>query len=341
MNYPFPSGAPDLARSFLDRLRTDYDTFRVTRRERRNRADVTIQPVREVKSLTSADVPLIFVTHNDVVLLNAFIQHYRQLGVTRFICVDDVSTDGTREALLNEPDVDVWTSPVRYGQARRGRNWREGLFSKYGLDRWYVNVDSDEFLVYDDCFNQPLPALIRMLEAQNLKRMAAPMLDMYPKLREVGAKSTSIDKPWQFSCYFDGDSYVSTLKKRGVSVRGGPRGRKFGEGNELIKYPLIFWDRTCLFGSSLHQPLPYGRNFPSVWGVILHFKFFTNYKTKITEAAEGKQHYNSSEHYQKMMDVLHREGEIDFSYDQSIRYEGPQQLIDYGFMTKIDFPQGR
>ncbi|MBB4169221.1 glycosyltransferase family 2 protein [Rhizobium sp. BK538] len=341
MNYPFPSGAPDLARSFLDRLRTDYDTFRVTRRERRNRADVTIQPVREVKSLTSADVPLIFVTHNDVVLLNAFIQHYRQLGVTRFICVDDVSTDGTREALLNEPDVDVWTSPVRFGQARRGRNWREGLFSKYGLDRWYVNVDSDEFLVYDDCFNQPLPALIRMLEAQNLKRMAAPMLDMYPKLSEVGAKSTSIDKPWRFSRYFDGDSYVSTLKKRGVSVRGGPRGRKFGEGNELIKYPLIFWDRTCLFGSSLHQPLPYGRNFPSVWGVILHFKFFTNYKTKITEAAEGKQHYNSSEHYQKMMDVLHREGEIDFSYDQSIRYEGPQQLIDHGFMTKIDFPQGR
>ncbi|SEI13872.1 Glycosyl transferase family 2 [Rhizobium tibeticum] len=337
MNYPFPSGAPDLARSFLDRLQTGYDTFRVTRRERRSRVDVTIQPVREIRPLTSADVPLVFVTHNDAVLLNAFIQHYRQLGVTRFICVDDVSTDGTREALLNEPDVDAWTSPVRFGEARRGRNWRENLFSRYGLDRWYLNVDSDEFLVYDDCFSQPLPSLIRTLEAQNLKRMAAPMLDMYPKLSEVGARPFSVDKPWQFSRYFDGDSYVSTIKKRGVSVRGGPRGRKFGEGNELIKYPLIYWDRTCLFGSSLHQPLPYSRNFPSVWGAILHFKFFANYKAKITEAAEGKQHYNSSEHYQKMMDVLHREGEIDFSYGQSIRYDGPQQLIDRGFMTKINF----
>ncbi|EPF00161.1 glycosyltransferase family 2 protein [Rhizobium grahamii] len=337
MNYPFPSGAPDLARSFLDRLRTAYETLRVTRRERRNRTDVTIQPLREIKPLMLADVPLVFVTHNDVALLGAFIQHYRQLGVTRFICVDDVSTDGTREALLSEPDVDVWTSPVRFGEARRGRNWRESLFSKYGLDRWYLNVDSDEFLVYDDCFNQPLPLLIRRLEAQNLKRMAAPMLDMYPNLSEIGSAPPWIERPWQFSRYFDGDSYVSTIKKRGVSVKGGPRGRKFGEGNELIKYPLIYWDNACLFGSSLHQPLPYGRNFPSIWGAILHFKFYTNYKAKITEAVEGKQHYNASEHYQKMMDILDREGEIDFSYDHSIRYDGPQQLIDRGFMTKIDF----
>jgi len=337
MNYPFPSGVPDLARSFLDRLRTDYETFRVTRRERRNRSDVTMQPLREIKSLAPADVPLVFVTHNDTALLGAFIQHYRQLGVTRFICVDDVSTDGTREALLSEPDVDVWTSPIRFGEARRGRNWRESLFSKYGLDRWYLNVDSDEFLVYDDCFSQPLPSLIRTLEAQGLKRMAAPMLDMYPKLSEFDAPPPRIERPWQFSRYFDGDSYVSAIRKRGVSVKGGPRGRKFGEGNELIKYPLIYWDSACLFGSSLHQPLPYGRNFPSMWGAILHFKFYTNYKAKITEAAEGKQHYNASEHYQKMMDILAREGEIDFSYDHSIRYDGPQQLVDRGFMTKIDF----
>ncbi|CCM74293.1 glycosyltransferase family 2 protein [Rhizobium mesoamericanum] len=339
MNYPFPPGAPNLTRSFLDRLRTGYDTFRVTRRERRSRAETIIQPIREIRPLAATDVPLIFVTHNDIALLFAFIQHYRQLGVTRFICVDDVSTDGTREALLNEPDVDLWTSPVRFGEARRGRNWRESLFSRYGLDRWYLNVDSDEFLVYDDCFNQPLSSLIRMLEGQNLKRMAAPMLDMYPKLSEFDAMPSSVDKPWQFSRYFDGDSYVARIKKRGVSVRGGPRGRKFGENNELIKYPLIYWDGACLFGSSLHQPLPYGRNFPSVWGAILHFKFFTNYKAKISEAVEGKQHFNSSEHYQKMMDVLHREGEIDFTYAKSICYEGPQQLVSRGYMTKIDFPQ--
>src|SRR5262245_10699871 len=134
MNYPFPSGAPDLSLSLLDRLRTDYDTFRVTRREKRNRTDVAISPASAIRPLTTTDVPLVFVTHNDAILLNAFIRHYRELGVTRFICVDDVSTDGTREALLDQPDVDVWTSPVRYGQARRGRNWRERLFARYGID---------------------------------------------------------------------------------------------------------------------------------------------------------------------------------------------------------------
>src|SRR5690606_32591497 len=131
----------------------DWDTRKVLRRQHGSRdsaSSVKIRPLKgnEVRQLSADDIPLVFLTRNDRRFLNSFLAHYRRLGVTRFICVDDASDDGTREALLAEPDVDVFASNVRYKEARRGRLWREILFSIYGANRWYLNVDSDEYFIY-------------------------------------------------------------------------------------------------------------------------------------------------------------------------------------------------
>ncbi|SFB23783.1 Glycosyl transferase family 2 [Rhizobium sp. NFR07] len=319
-----------------DRLRTAYETWRITRRERRDTQDVPLAPAAAVKPLSPEDLPLVFVTHNDLTILPFFLRHYRRLGVTRFICVDDVSQDGTRDYLLAQPDVDLWTSPLRFGEARRGRRWREQLFRHYGKDRWYLNVDSDEFLLYDQWERQPLRALIRVLEREGARRLPSPMIDMYsgPGAREPGAEA---DMPWVFSNHFDGEGYSCEAERRGLSIQGGPRRRRFNEDNQLIKYPVIFWDDTCFFGSSLHRPLPYDRNFGAMWGALLHFKFFTNYREKIAEAAQGKQHYNDSEHYKAMMSELQSSGELELVDEHSWQFRDGAQLVDLGFMTKIDF----
>ncbi len=277
-----------------------------------------------------------FITHNDMAILPYFLRHYRALGVTRFICVDDVSGDGTRELLQDQADVDIWTSPIRFGQARRGRNWREHLFRRYGVGRWYLNVDSDELLLYDAWERVRLPALILELEARGEKRLPSPMLDMYPGPDSPQTVSES-GVPWDYSNLFDGSGYSCSAERRGISIRGGPRRRRFGEENQLIKYPLIYWDDACCFGSSLHQPLPYGRNFGSTWGILLHFKFFTNYRDKIAEAAEGKQHYNNSEHYAAMMSELRNAGGIDLAGEVSMPFRNARQLVELGFMSPIDY----
>ncbi len=235
------------------------------------------------RPLGKGDIPVVFNTHNDRKLMPSFLAHYRGLGVTRFICVDDVSSDGTRDYLLAQADVDLWSSPVRYRDARRGREWREALFERYGWDRWYLNVDSDEFLIYEDCENRPLGALLQALESRGEKRLAAPMLDMYPPGR-LGAATLDSDDgrmPWEIADHFDGSGYEISYTKRAISITGGPRKRKFAHLLELIKYPVIFWDKECSLGVSIHQPLPCERNFPAVSGVLLHFKFFSDYKEKI------------------------------------------------------------
>ena len=58
--------------------------------------------------LSENDFPLIFVVHNGRPLLPSFLDHYRSIGVTRFMCVDDASKDGTIDYLLKQDDVDVY-----------------------------------------------------------------------------------------------------------------------------------------------------------------------------------------------------------------------------------------
>ncbi|WP_050979894.1 glycosyltransferase family 2 protein [Sinorhizobium sojae] len=334
MQYPFRKDFSFPRRSLGQIARTYFDNWRVSRRERRDRRVSTICPVRDVSNLAVSDLPLIFITRNEITILPAFLRHYRKLGVTRFICVDDGSSDGSREYLLQQKDVDVWTSPMRFAEARRGRIWREALIEQYGHNRWYVNVDSDEFLVYDQCPRETLPDLISVLEERNIWRLPAPMLDFYPS----GANNQIPDEmPWKSVNNFDGQGYEVNFGKRGISIKGGPRKRLFGENNELIKYPVIYWDRACFFGSSIHQPLPYQRNFSPLWGALLHFKFFTNYRDKITEAVSDQQHYNSSQHYRAMKKEIDELGSIAFMHEGSIKFTDPMQLVDLGFIPSITF----
>ena len=56
--------------------------------------------------ITEASVILISVVRDELLLLEYFIQHYAQLGVTHFVFVDNGSEDDTVEYLLNKTDID-------------------------------------------------------------------------------------------------------------------------------------------------------------------------------------------------------------------------------------------
>src|SRR5690606_19203103 len=56
------------------------------------------------------------IARNESFFLDAFLAHYRALGVERFIVLDDRSTDGSLEFLAAEPDVMIVGSDLRYGE---------------------------------------------------------------------------------------------------------------------------------------------------------------------------------------------------------------------------------
>lgn len=344
LHYPFRLSDHESGRgqrSLLDRIVTRYESLKLAARERKRKRTIEMSCLNAggARPLGQDDIPVVVNTHNDLKLMPSFLAHYRRLGVSRFICIDDVSSDGTREYLSSQPDVDVWSSPLRYRDARRGREWRQALFERYGKDRWYLNVDSDEFLIYDDCERQPLRNLIRALETRGEKRLAAPMLDMYPvgPLGSATLDGTDARMPWEIADHFDGAGYEITYTKRAISITGGPRKRKFAHVLELMKYPLIFWDKECNLGVSIHQPLPCERNFPAISGVLLHFKFFSDYKEKIEHAVTDGQYFDGAAAYRKMLDDLQKSGEFDFQSPDSVRFSGSKQLRELGFIAPISF----
>jgi hypothetical protein len=282
-------------------------------------------------------MPLIFLCRNDSSLLPAFFRHYRELGVTRFIVVDDQSSDGSRAWIQAQEDADLWVSSVRFKAAKRGRIWREMLLHRYGENRWYVNVDADEFLVYDQCDSKPLRALTDLLSAEGATKLAAPMLDLYPKDGVARARMESVENllPWQVADAFDRSGYQLTVKKRFLSLRGGPRQRMFGAELELMKYPLLYWTAASSLGTTIHQPLPYAQNFGAISGVLLHFKFFSDVKERVAEAVSDGQYFNSAQEYRRILAQLENEEVLNFTSPVTTAYAGPQQLVDLGFMRRL------
>lgn len=339
-SYPFRGpGDFDYGRTLLHRFGTWLDSRRVAarRRSKTETVPLSLKSPTAFRPLQDADVPLLFLAHDDLKFMRSLLAHYRRLGVTRFICVDDRSSDGTRELLCAQPDVDVWTSDVRYREARRGKLWREALFARYGKNRWYLNIDADEYLVYDRCFEKPLPALIARLESLGIRRLAAPMIDMYPggRVSAFAFDGSTDAMPWEVADCLDGSGYAIEKNKRFLSLSGGPRRRTFSAEAEMMKYPLMYWDEDCSFGISIHQPLPFDRNFSPISGVLLHFKFFADYHEKTQAAVKDKQYFGGAREYQRILDTVAASGELDFVYEGTVTYSSPQQLVDLGFMEPL------
>ena len=68
----------------------------------------------------------------------------------RFGFVDDRSCDDTRAILLAQDDLDLFKSDIDFKSANGGNIWRDMLVEHYGRNRWFLSIDSDEYLVYQD-----------------------------------------------------------------------------------------------------------------------------------------------------------------------------------------------
>lgn len=287
------------------------------------------------KPLQNNEIAVVVTVRNERKYLPSFLKHYRGLGVSHFIIIDDGSSDGTTDYLKAQADVDLWVSKLRFKEASFGVIWREALMKRYGLNRWYLNIDIDEYLVYDGMSDKTVEDLARHLYAQGCRRMPAPMIDFYPRSSSEACLTDDV-MPWEVAAEFDGCGYTIGQYPIGWSVKGGPRRRKFGFLGQLIKHPLIFWDEQCSLAYNIHSPLPFLRNFVPISGVLLHFKFFSDIHEKVRTAIADGQYCNDASAYRRIDDVLRSEPAVEL-YDAavSVTYTGPEQLKQLGFIPEL------
>ena len=324
-------------RSAISRVEIAWRDFRYRRRVRDHNPDPDLRPQGgAVTALSADDIPLIVCVKNGSYYLRYFLAHYRRLGVTRFIVLDDGSDDGTAATLAGEADVDVFTSTLDYTAARRGLVWRDALIRLYGRNRWYLSVDIDEFLVYPGCENRPLSDFIADLRAAGLDRSLAPMLDLYPDgpLSNNGAAGGST--PLEISPLIDGDGYDVANRKFCASIVGGARRRLFRNEIRLSKFPVIFVDEATRYhGGSIHAPLPFRRNFAPVTAALLHFKFSANSIAEFAEIVARGNHFDNARFYRMIVDSDDFGADMDLRYGGSMRIHDSEDLVRNGFMQDL------
>lgn len=308
-----------------------------TVRKRLTRTRPLLTPLRAYKPLATNDIAAIVPVRNDAPFLPAFLRHYRSLGVDRFLIVDDQSEDGSVEYLSAQSDVDLFFSEVRFRESLRGRLWRNELIQRYGRDRWYVSVDSDEYLVYADMQRHNVHDLARWLQRGGAKRLSSFMLDFYPPRRLSEAEYIPGTPPWELADHFDRDGYRFESHRMGWKITGGVRERLFQLKPVLQKYPLLFGDRLTEYYRTIHYPLPYWRNFGPIYSVLAHFKYFADFPERAASAVQDQNYWSNARHYRVQHERVSADPNFTFMGDTSVRFTGPDQLISLGLLQSISW----
>lgn len=315
-----------------------------------------LRAIRKRRELTSVanrtedirrgDILLYSTLRNEKVRLPYFLRYYREMGVNRFLIVDNDSTDGSAEYLADQPDVSLWSTDRSYKRARFGVDWLNWLQLRYAHGHWCLVVDPDEFLIYPFCDTRPLRALTDWLDASSIKSFSAMLLDMYPKGRIDEQPYLPGQNPLEIASWFDAGNYMMKKNPKfgNLWIQGGPRARVFfpeapAKSPALNKIPLVKWNRRYAYVSSTHMLLPRGLNqVYDEWGgekasgMLLHAKFLDTFSAKAEEELERKQHYAASMEYKAYAQSLRDDPELWCKWSE--KYINWRQLEILGLMSK-------
>lgn len=296
--------------------------------------------VRKEIPFTNPKSPiLICAVKNDLMRIQKSLEHHKKIGVENFIFIDNNSDDGTYEWLL-EQDVNVLWTDAKYCSAARCA-WLMQVFEKWGYDRWYLILDSDELFVYPDCETKKIDDLVRYLEEHHKTRMLTFMLDMYAKYH-----LSEIDEVNDWSLedyrYFDSDTYELSRNLHYYKVIGGPRDRALGvenkDGITMIqnKYPLVYLKRGEIY--RYHYVYPFYHNFDTeCMGVLLHYKFLPGDLKKYQKIAAEGNYANGSQFYKDSIKQIQENPDLNFWYDGTVEYRTSEDLEKINIIRKIDW----
>ena len=311
----------------------------------RKRRELTVVADR-TRSIGSADILVFSTLRNERIRLPYFLRYYRDLGVGHFLIVDNGSDDGSREYLLDQPDVSLWSSTASYKRARFGVDWLNWLQMHHGHGHWTLVVDPDEFLVYPFCDTRPLRALTDWLDASSIRSFGAMLVDMYPKGDITAMPYADGQDPFEIASWFDSGNYTISRNHRygNLWIQGGPRARMFfpddpARAPALNKVPLVKWHRDYAYVSSTHMLLPRGLNLVyDEWGgekasgCLLHAKFLDGFAAKSAEELKRRQHYANSGEYRAYDDGLKDRPDLWCKWSE--KYINWRQLEILGLMSK-------
>lgn len=289
-----------------------------------------------VKSTEEAPI-LICVLKDESIMIDEFMRHYRELGVLEFIFIDNGSQDGTVEYLTDCQDVTLYQTLDKFIWTDK-QAWINYAINQRGLNRWYLYVDADELLVYDNCEHHKLCDLTRFLDEKGITRCRGMLIDMYAQDEILKARYES-GKLYESYPYYDANGYNDQRFSVFLSRKGGPRKRALCQGSninpELTKYPLFRLSDGEVFANP-HHIWPHEKNFisPCYLG-LLHFKFLPGLMAHLEKAVEDGIYWDNSSEYSAYLKALKENPHLSLIFENSQRYTSSQDLIKNRLLSPI------
>jgi Glycosyl transferase family 2 len=197
-------------------------------------------------------IPVICPVKNEMPLLPHFLDHYRRLGVQRFIFIDNASTDNGTDYLCAQPDCRVYFTEQDYRESQFATSWINEIIEREPLEGWLLYADVDEHLIFPDCETTSIAKYCDRLSRQGFDAAYAIMLDMYPQDNFLSCKP-SADLPLAKAMpWFDTDYVIRSwplppwkrgLPKHPPQILGGPRCRIQSSLEKEVRrsWPDYFW----------------------------------------------------------------------------------------------------
>ncbi|KZL05361.1 hypothetical protein PsAD2_04286 [Pseudovibrio axinellae] len=243
--------------------------------------------------------PLICVLRDEFDILPAFLNHYRSIGVTSFYFVDTGSSDGTRNYLLNQNDVQLYTADGGYPQANAGVDWVNEIGQQHCIGKWTIVVDADEFLQLPRTeLPVSLVEITQLLQAELAFALYTPSIDFFANnLSSALEQPASLEELIALTPNFV--PYSCFRKQQTVAfpffeLRSEARAKISKKQSYLVrshKIPLVYWRPDFRYLRSTHScaPLPLSDK----CGYLFHFKYRPGFELRLERELENPDRMNA------------------------------------------------
>ena len=296
-----------------------------------------------IKTLKKVSIPagepvLLCLCRNESLTLPALIEHHRRLGFSYFVFLDNGSDDGTQELLAASDGVTLLESKLPY--KRHQNDFKQYLFQTYGMDRWGLLVDADEFFDFPGSEHLSLQSLISYLDQRGFNSLFTPLLDMFsdkPLQQLAEIEQAGFDRRHYPFCEIQSISRpprhrlrASLLNRSFEAYTGGIRRSHFGLDCWLSKFALL---KSSAGQTPYRTPHSISRRakVADISGALLHYKFTSAFFSKIQSALAEKQYFQDSSEYRKYAQVLQDQPDFSLMTSDALAFTGLEALVPAGF----------
>jgi len=317
------------------------------------------------KEIDDDSIVLVCVARDELLLLPYFIKHYVRLGVTHFIFIDNDSTDGTLEYLINYENLEfeVYYTKDSYAENNYGIEWVNKLLNDKCKDKWCIVVDVDELLMPNHHLS--LEQIRNNMVRTNTNIAVACLLDFYP--RDFNSELYKSEQSFlEHSNFYDkmemDKIFMEIQDDDAVTIKGGLRHRittdekPNNDSHCLTKKSFFKYDFYGLYKLSvgMHwivpfdfvdwedaedkwKSAPHKLKFYSQMLILGHFKYLKpNVFDHFKERVRRNQDWAGSVEYKKYVDnerLMFFDSDVSMEYGDTCRVY--QNTIDnvYHFLT--------